>query len=125
MEDLQILITFLLMLSAGLLLFFVAIFFAKRSLNEKISVRLVFKDFGQKMWLTAGIGIYFCLLYFSVIYAVSSMTNLIGPQNLFQLLYQHPIAFAYLGLFIFVLVTASTYLARMVIKYLYNRRFKN
>lgn len=125
MNDLQIFLIFLLILAGGLLLFFGAIHLTKRHLNDRVSVRSVFKDFGQKMWLTTGLGIYFCVLYFFVVYAVSSMTTFIGSHTLFQLLYQHPIAFSYLGLFIFVLVTAITYLARMVIKYLYNRRYKS
>lgn len=124
METTRILIVFFLILLLGFLLFYLALHLTKLILKKPISARVVFKDFGQKMWMTVGMGIYFCVLYALITYVISLVTNFFGPQNLFQLLYKNPIAFIYLGLFVFVLATTSIYLVRMVIKFLYNVRYK-
>jgi hypothetical protein len=89
------------------------------ALRKKIFSRLFFQDFRQKMWITIGLGFTFFGLYFTFILLISKFMNPQFGQTLFLSIYQHPIDFIYLGLFIFALIALLIYFTRMIIKYFY------
>ncbi len=89
-----------------------------------LSIRLLFKDFRQKMWMTAGIGSIFAMLYLIVVLAGSIFIDSKSRLDIFFLLYRHPTEFIYLGLLLFASITLCIYIARMLIIYLYNTRNK-
>lgn len=90
--------------------------------TKNFSARVLFKNFGQKMWMTAGIGLLFFGLYGVLVLYASRMMDQETRKNIFIFAYKHPIESIYLGLFVFVLASISIYLARMMIIYLYNRK---
>ncbi len=122
MNNVHALAIFFGILIVGLILFYSALYFAEALMHKKISVRSIFKNFRQKMWMTAGLGILFFSLYVVLVYIGSFVTHAIGHINLFNLLHKHPVAFIYLGLLTFAIISISIYLVRLVIKYLYNSR---
>lgn len=92
--------------------------------NLKESIRALFKDFRQKMWMTVGLGLLFFCVYILLVYIGSFVITSKTRLDFFFLLYRHPIDFIYLGLLAFACTSLCIYIARMVIKYLYNTRNK-
>lgn len=108
----------------GLLFFSLVIFYAFKRFSRESSLKVLFKDFNRKMWMTVCLGFIFFGFYLCVIL----LSRYWIPQwgtNLFFLMYQHPIPFVYGGLFLFAFLSLSIYLARMFIKYLYLTRGKD
>ena len=76
--------------------------------------------FRKKMWMTAGLGLFFGGLYLTLILLGS---HIIDPElrlDIFHLLYKHPVEFIYLGLLVFACTTITIYLIRMIIIFLYS-----
>lgn len=96
---------------------------AESLLKRKFSISVVFKNFREKIWMTFGLGIVFFGLYLLTIFGLWSLQSASSNQSLFILLYKHPVELIYLGLLCFAFITMGIYLARMVIKYLYNKRY--
>jgi hypothetical protein len=122
MNHIQAIAIFLGILVAGLMLFYSAMFLAEMLMHKKISVRSIFKNFRQKMWMTTGLGFLFFGFYVFLVFLGAYITRMIGHIHLFNLLHKHPVAFIYIGLLTFALISVSIYLARIVIKYVYNSR---
>lgn len=97
-------------------------FFVKNISPRKSSLRFLFAGFRQKMWMTVGLGIIFFGLYALLVWLASSFFNFTNKQQIFLLMYRHPVKFIYLGLLIFVTISVSIYLARILIKHLYNSK---
>lgn len=116
------LVIFLAVLAAGLLLFNLCLSFAQRVSHKRISPRSIFKDFRQKMWMTCGLGVLFLALYLVVVAVGYFLKDSDLRLDFFFYVYKHPSLFIYLGLLVFACVSTSIYLARMVIKHLYNTR---
>lgn len=74
------------------------------------------------MWMTVGLGIIFFGLYFLVIFFGATLNDSKMRLSIFFLLYKNPVRFVYLGLLTFALASTSIYLARVLIKYLYNKK---
>jgi len=123
MGTIQVIGILFIVLLAGMILFCAATFLVERFTKKKISLRFLFKDFRQKMWMTVGLGILFSCLYFLIIFTLFWIKDSQVQQNLFSLLYRYPERFIYLGLLFFSCITVGIYLARMVIKHLYNRKY--
>jgi len=107
------------LLLIGWMTFYSIQFFVK-NINPKASFSLLFEGFKQKMWMTAGLGCVFFGLYAGVILSGSFLLTPDRKKQFFQLMYNHPIEFVYLGLLIFICVSMSIYLVRLVIKHLFN-----
>lgn len=89
--------------------------------TQRKPLKSVFYGFRQKMWMTVGLGILFFGFYLIAVLIGSQLINE-KKMDVFFIVYNHPILFIYLGLLIFMGISGSIYAARMVIKYLYNRR---
>lgn len=113
----------LLILFSGILMLLVALRTAQFFTGREISIRSLFLNFRQKMWMTIGLGVLFFGFYSLLIYAFSFMDNPTVRLNFFFAAYKNPIIFIYLGLLTFASISVSIYLARMAIKYFCNRRF--
>jgi hypothetical protein len=74
--------------------------------------------------MTVGLGVLFFGLYLGVVFFTSRVIDQEIAQQLFELSYQHPLEFIYLGLFIFATFSLLIYLVRMFIKYFYLTRSK-
>lgn len=122
METTYAFIICLLILVLGLLLFYIAVHFTELLMRKKVTFHVLFKDFGQKMWMTIGLGLIFFTFYLLFVFLGTFTNNSDIRLNFFFLLYEHPTAFIYLGLLLFACISTSVYLARMVIKYLYNKK---
>lgn len=124
METWEMILIVIVIVLAGLALFYLALRLTERRTKKKVALHRIFKDFGQKMWMTAGLGlVFFCLFLLTAILG-SYFDDPQSRLNLFFLMYEHPTVFIYLGLFTFALTSTSIYLVRLVIKYLYNTKRK-
>lgn len=90
----------------------------------KFSLRSLLLNFEQKMWMTAGLGLFFFSLYIGVVFFGSMTIDSNSRLNIFFLLYKHPTQFIYLGLFIFAFASLLSLFVRMVIKFFYNSKNK-
>jgi len=113
---------FFLFLLVGLFLYLLVMQYSGRVMKKEVSLRLLFKGFRQKMWMTVGLGLIFFGIYFSAVYVGSFFINPEMRLSLFFFVYRHPVACIYLGLFIFACTTTCIYLARIWIIHLYNTR---
>jgi hypothetical protein len=123
MNTFQVILTITCFLIIGWIGFYIAMYFAQIILKRKFTIRTVFNNFGQKMWMTAGLGIIFSSLYLFIVFFGAQ----IDPQKklaLFFKAYENPIHYIYLGLLIFACLTLTTYIARVIIIFLYNTRKK-
>lgn len=122
MEALNVFILILIMLAVGAFLFYLALLLTEYGTKRKANFEAIVRGFGQKMWMTAGLGLVFFGCYLVLALASSSLKDTQIRLNLFLLMYQSPATFVYLGLLIFACLSTSIYLVRLVIKYLYNTR---
>lgn len=123
METVKALAVFLSALFVGCLLFYCALWLYKRLSRRNIDIDRIFKGFRQKMWMTVGLGLVFFGAYLLLVWILGTIKNPEIHWPLFSLLYRYPMEFVYLGLLFFAVVTMSIYLVRMVIKYLYNKKY--
>ena len=98
--------------------------YAAKKLGRGWTIKLLFKDFNRKMWMTLSLGAVFFTLYFLVVYFGASYVQQWGPDLIF-VAYRNPVLFIYAGLSLFAFLTLSIYLVRMFIKYLYLTRGKD
>lgn len=115
------LMTAALVLLIGWVLCIIALCMVRWIRKKEISLAIVFKDFGQKLWMTAGLGVAFFGLYFFTVYASSHFTDAEHRLALFFLVRAHPVFFVYFGLGLFILLSAAIYLVRLLIIYLCNK----
>lgn len=109
----------------GFLLFLIALNLTEHTMKKKIQLRSIFRGFGQKMWMTVGLGTLFFGLYFVIVLVGSFINDPEVRLNLFFLIYKHPIPFIYLGLLLFASISTGIYFVRMLIKHIYNTRRKD
>jgi hypothetical protein len=111
-------------LTLGFILVILLALFAFKLLAKGWSFKLLFKDFKRKIWMTVSLGglfFFFYLLFVGVsVYVVRD-----GKLDLFFLGSRNLVQFIYGGLWLFVFLSLSIYLARMVIKYFYLTRGKD
>ncbi len=122
MGSLHIVVITAFILAIGFALFRLAMLFAKRTMRKKVSVRSLFKDFHQKMYMTAGLGGFFFSLYFFLVWIAALWIDPKTRLEYFSLVLQHPVEFIYLGLTTFATLSITIYMIRMVIKYRYNSK---
>ena len=122
METIQVVLIILAFFLLGLTLFFMALFLTEKGMKKKYAVNSIFSGFKQKMWMTAGLGCVFFFIYLLAAYFGSSFKDPQLRLNFFFMVYEHPVAFIYLGLLTFALFSTCIYVVRILIKYLYNTR---
>lgn len=123
-ETLKIILILLAFLLIGIALFYAALYIVEKGMKRRVAVNHLLKEFSQKMWMTAGLGIIFFGFYFLLVVFGSYYKDPVWRLNLFFFVYERPVLFIYLGLFVFAFISASIYGVRMVIKYLYNTKRK-
>lgn len=106
------------------LTYFSAKYFMKLMKNKAYSPRPLFKNFGQKMWMTVWLGCLFFGFYYVLVLLLSKVMDPSVKLDIFFLVYRHPVEFIYLGLIIFACMTVSIYIVRTIIIHLYNIRNK-
>jgi hypothetical protein len=121
MQIMQIILLIGILLIGGWMLFFGALYYTQILKRKKIWTRSLLDGFRQKIWMTVGLGSFFFGSYLSILFCSSLFRDPKQRLDLFFYMYRHPTECIYLGLFVFTLATISIYLARMIIKYLYNR----
>lgn len=109
------------LLIVGLLIYSAMHFF---KMPLKFSIRPLLLNFAQKMWMTAGLGVFFFGLYIALVFFGSMTIDSNLRLDLFFLLYKHPTQFIYLGLFVFACASLLSLFVRMVIKFFYNSKNK-
>lgn len=114
---------YLILLLAFLVFCLLAIYAFKR-LSRGWSLKVLFKDFNRKIWMTICLGIAFFGLYLLIVSLSVYFIRPLGTDLLF-LVYHNPVKFIYLGLWLFACFSLSIYLVRMVIKYFYLTRGKD
>ncbi len=77
------------------------------------------------MWMTAGLGLLFFGFYTGAVVLGSLVLDSQVRLSIFFLVYKYPVISIYLGLLTFICISIGIYMARMMIKYLYNTRNKN
>ncbi len=114
---------YILLALSSVLIFLLAAYAYKR-LGRGWSVKLLFKDFKRKIWMTVSLGFLFLGIY---LLAVALSVHFVHEwkTDLFFLVYQNPVPFIYGGLWLFAFFSLSIYLARMVVKYFYLTRGKD
>ena len=117
MNTLQALIITLGIICIGLIILYNVIQMTQLVTRKTISIRSLFYNFKQKMWMTAGIGLTFFSLYLLLIFLSSNLLD--ERLKFFLQVYQNPTAYVYMGLSIFIILSISIYLVRMFIIYLF------
>lgn len=123
-ETLKIILILSSFLLAGVVLFYTSLYIAEKGMKRKVSVDVLFKGFSQKMWMTTGLGIVFFGCYFLLVVLGSYYRDPVWRLNLFHYVYENPVLFIYIGLFVFAFISASIYGVRTIIKHLYNTKRK-
>ena len=118
MNTLQALIITLGIICIGLIILYNVIQMTQLVTRKTISIRSLFYNFKQKIWMTAGIGLTFFSLYLLLIFLSSNLLD--ERLKFFLQVYQNPTAYVYMGLSIFIILSISIYLVRMFIIYLFH-----
>lgn len=115
-------------LTLSILTFFLIAFIfyclTNRLLLKRRPIKSLFWDFKAKMWMTLGLGAFFFGLYLLFVWIGSHLMDQNLGLTLFFKVYESPISYVYLGLFIFICFSLFIYLARMFIKYIFLTRKK-
>lgn len=98
--------------------------YAFKHLSRGWSLKVLFKDFNRKLWMTISLGSLFFGLYLLVV-AMGMYAAVQWRSELLFLAYRHPVELVYGGLWLFACISLSIYLVRMFIKYFYLTRGKD
>lgn len=120
MYNAQVIIIVCVFLLIGCLCLSIALLLARCFMRRRVSVGALFIGLKPKLWMTAGLGIFFASLYAAVILGASYLMEPETRRALFEIAYRHPIDFIYAGLTIFVLISLGILVVRSFIKRLYN-----
>lgn len=119
---LQIFLITLLILILGCLGLSCALLLAQCFMKRPPSIRALFIDLKPKLWMTAGVGIFFFSLYGCLVILFSFFIDQEMRQSLFSMALRHPNYFIYGGLTIFVTISLSILMVRSIIKRVYNSK---
>ena len=92
--------------------------------TRKPSLKILLKNFKEKIWMTFGLGVTFFGFYFLSIFFGSKLLTKEAALTLLFDAQKEPVYFIYLALFFFALLSISIYFVRMLIVYLYITRNK-
>lgn len=120
MNTLQALIITLGIIAIGLIILHNVIQLTQIVTRKTISIRSLFFNFKQKMWMTAGLGFTFFILFILIVFLSSNLLD--ERLNFFIKVYQNPTAYVYIGLSFFISISISIYLVRMFIIYLFQSK---
>jgi hypothetical protein len=122
MDTLQACLITIAVLIIGFLLLYNIILFSEIYTKKRYSIRSMFLNFKQKMWMTICLGILFFGLYLSLVYLGSVKLDSRLKLELFFNAYNNPWDYVYYGLLTFVSLSISIYIVRRGIIYLYNKK---
>jgi hypothetical protein len=108
----------------GLILILLLAYYAFKRFSRGWNLKVLFKDFNRKIWMTVCLGGIFFFLYLLTVGLSFYFVHLWGIE-IFFIAYHHPIELVYSGLCLFAFLSLSIYFARMLIKYLYLTRGKD
>lgn len=113
-----------LFLFVGCLGLLLALKFAPYLTKQPVSVRRIFVGLKPKLWMTAGLGLFFSASYAGIILLAARLLDNETRQILFKLALHHPTYFIYTGLTLFASISLITLVVRKIIKLLYNAKFR-
>lgn len=122
MHTLHALILTSVIILIGLILLYTFTLIAELVTHKKVNLASLFLNFKQKIWMTVGLGIFFTGFYGLLLYYGSIKLDSKAKQALFSDVYQNPLYYVYLGLFIFVSISIMIYLLRLIIIRVYNSK---
>lgn len=120
MQTLNAILIVLAFLLIGLVMFCAALYLAEKVMGRKVALGFIFKEFRQKMWMTAGLGCVFFGLYLLTATLGYYYNDPAARLGIFFAVYENPSTFIYFGLITFAAVSTSIYAVRLIIKRLYN-----
>lgn len=120
---LEVVVICSLFLLVGWLGLLVALKLAPYLTSRPVSVERIFVGLKPKLWMTAGLGLFFAGFYVAIILLAARLLDAERRQNLFQLALRHPTYFIYAGLTLFASISLTTLAVRKIIKRLYNAKF--
>ena len=85
------------------------------------SFKVLFRDLKSKIYMTVSLGFIFLCVYLTLV-AIAMLLTRVWGADLVELAHAHKVEMVYAGLSLFVLISISIIIARMVIKYFYLRR---
>lgn len=106
-----------------ILIFGCAFFLCWKWINMR-SLKMIFRDFKRKLWMTVSLGAVFFSLYLSII-GFGLYYSPYWKENIFLSAYLNPAEYVYSGLWIFGIFSLTIYFVRMIVKYLYLTRGKD
>lgn len=118
----QIALITILILILGCLGLRTALLAAQYFMKRPISIRALFIGLKPKLWMSAGVGIFFLSLYGFIVLLSSFFLDFEMRQYIFFQALSHPTYFIYGGLSLFVIISLSILVVRSVIKRVYNSR---
>ena len=86
--------------------------------------KTLFRDFKRKMCMTIGLGLTFSCVYILIVALCMLLTHQ-WKAELISFISLHRVECIYAALGLFILMSLSVYLARMIVKYLYLTRGKD
>lgn len=122
MATFQMILTVLFFLTAGTLGLIFSLKLAQSFTKRQVSVQRIFDGLRPKLWMTAGLGVFFIIFYAAL---VSMGTNFMSSEvrlKIFEAMRNNPILFVYLGLTLFVTISIAILGVRSIIKSIYNSR---
>ncbi|MBA3604257.1 MAG: hypothetical protein H0W50_11630 [Parachlamydiaceae bacterium] len=122
MATFQMIIIVIIILIAGAIGLMFALQSAQYFMGRPISIRKIFDGLKAKIWMTAGVGIFFFIFYATIVLIGTNYINSEIRIKIFYLMRKDPILFVYLGLVLFVTTSLSILVVRSIIKRIYNSR---
>jgi hypothetical protein len=104
----------------GMLGLFLSLKVAELLTKKPVVVSRIFEGLRPKLWMTAGLGSFFSLLYIATLWLMAYLLDGERKSQLFELALHHPTDFIYGGLCLFITISLAILLVRSVIKRLYN-----
>lgn len=90
--------------------------------KRPVSISRLFEGLKPKLYMTAGIGVFFACLYLGVVSLAAWLLDGDIRQHLFNMAYHHPTYFIYGGLALFAFISLGILVVRSVIKRVYNSK---
>lgn len=118
----QIIIISILAVIVGLLGFVLAMQLTHYVTKRPVSFDKLLEGLKPKLWMTAGLGVFFTCFYLLIVIFISWMLDGTMRQELFSMAYRHPTYFIYGGLGVFAFISLGILVIRGVIKRVYNSK---
>lgn len=120
MTTMQVVIFIVLICLLGFYLLKISLNAAALIMKKDVSPRKILFNFKEKMWMTAGLGLFFFGSYLIILVTLSLFKHEMAGLDIFYFCYHNPTFCIYLSLGIFVLFSALIYTIRRLIIFLHN-----